>query len=454
MRSPTRSRSAPAGVACALAAAALLAPVASAQAPEDQLRATLAAQMAQAPAASGLHVVDLTDGHLVFDDRGRDKLLSASVNKLYTTATALLELGPRTRVPTQLLATGRRAGSTWRGDLYLRGRGDFTFGTAAFARKSYGSHATVEGLAAELRRAGLRRVDGRVLGDASYFSDNGGTPFQLTLCQDPLFGRGCPYGVAGRFERPMPNGPRTPIGMDRGLRNDTGAALQKKPSRFAARALTRALRSAGVAVTGRAGAAVTPGGARTLATTHSPKVSRLIGLINKPSDNYAADSMLRLLGARGGSGGSRAAGARVITRVVGRRFGLAPEIHSGSGETIQDRTSPSELVRLLSGMRTRPEGPAFSRSLSLAGRDGTLARLAGTSAENRCRLKDGTRVDLDQENSTLNLTGYCRSVGGRTFAFAVMMNGMPIEFVPPDRLVSPAYALEDAIVEALAAYTG
>ena len=111
-------------------------------------------------------------------------------------------------------------------------------------------------------------------------------------------------------------------------------------------------------------------------------------------------------------------------------------------------------MRLLSGMRSRPEGPAFSRSLSLAGRDGTLARLAGTSAEDRCRLKDGTRVDLDQENSTLNLTGYCRSVGGRTFAFAVMMNGMPIEFVPPDRLVSPAYALEDAIVEALAAYTG
>ena len=128
--------------------------VASAQAPEDQLRATLAAQMAQAPGASGLHVVDLTDGHLVFDDRGREKRLSASVNKLYTTATALLELGPRARGADPVLATGRRAGSTWQGDLYLRGGGDFTFGTAAFARKAYGSHATVEGLAADLRRCG------------------------------------------------------------------------------------------------------------------------------------------------------------------------------------------------------------------------------------------------------------------------------------------------------------
>ena len=299
MPMPTHASRATLGFTCALAATALIAPAASAQAPEDQLRATLAAQMAQAPAASGLHVIDLTDGHLVFDDRGREKRLSASVTKLYTTATALLELGPRTRCrrscspPAAVPAPPGRATCTCAAaGLHVRHRGVRTQ-VVRLARH-------VEGLAADLRRAGLRRVDGRVLGDASYFSDNGGTPFQLTLCQDPLFGRGCPYGVAGRFERPMPNGPRTPIGMDRGLRDDTGAALQKQPARFAARALTRALRSAGVAVTGRAGAAVTPGGARTLATTRSPKVSRLIGLINKPSDNYAADSMLRLLGARGG----------------------------------------------------------------------------------------------------------------------------------------------------------
>jgi serine-type D-Ala-D-Ala carboxypeptidase/endopeptidase (penicillin-binding protein 4) len=35
-----------------------------------------------------------------------------------------------------------------------------------------------------------------------------------------------------------------------------------------------------------------------------------------------------------------------------------------------------------------------------------------------------------------------------------MMNGMPLEFVPPDKIVSPAYALQDAIVNALAGYQG
>jgi serine-type D-Ala-D-Ala carboxypeptidase/endopeptidase (penicillin-binding protein 4) len=79
------------------------------------------------------------------------------------------------------------------GDLYLRGGGDFTFGTASFARSACGSHASLERLAAKPRRAGLRRSNGRVLGDASCFTDNGGTPFTLVLCQDPLLGRGCPY---------------------------------------------------------------------------------------------------------------------------------------------------------------------------------------------------------------------------------------------------------------------
>ena len=66
---------------------ALHAPPAVAQ--EDQLRAAIAAQMAQASAAEAAYVVDLTDGHVVFDDRSETRLLSASVTKLYTTATAL-----------------------------------------------------------------------------------------------------------------------------------------------------------------------------------------------------------------------------------------------------------------------------------------------------------------------------------------------------------------------------
>jgi serine-type D-Ala-D-Ala carboxypeptidase/endopeptidase (penicillin-binding protein 4) len=444
-------------VSIVAAALVLAAPAASAQAPalEDQLRATIAAQMAQGPARSGAYVVDLSDGHVVFDDRGADRRLSASVIKLYTTATALMELGPRARVSTRVLGAGRRDGAVWDGDLYLRGGGDFTFGTASFARKAYGSRASVERLAAQLRRSGLRRIRGSVFGDASLYRDNGGTPFQLVLCADPLFGRGCPYGPAGRLERPIPSGPRTPIGFDRGLVSATGVKAQGRPARFAARGLIRALRGAGIRVTGGAGAARTPRRARALAATPSPPIARLAALVNRPSDNYAADSMFRLIGAKVAGDGTGPGGARAVKRTIRKRFGFAPVMESGAGDTLGNRTSPRELVTLLTGMRERPEGAAFRRSLSHAGRNGTLLRFAGSVAEGRCELKDGTRVDPDEPtNTALNLTGYCTSVSGRTFAFAVMMNGMPLEFVPPDRLVSPAYALEDAIVKALAGYQG
>jgi serine-type D-Ala-D-Ala carboxypeptidase/endopeptidase (penicillin-binding protein 4) len=457
MRRRTNRKAATVGIACAIAAGpALLAPIASAQAPgtEEELRSTIAAQMAQGPPAAGAYVVDLTDGHVVLDDRGDAKRLSASVTKLYTTSTALMQLGQRTRLSTTVRGSGRRDGSTWNGDLYLRGSGDFTFGTAAFARKAYGSRASIERLAAGMRRSGLRRIRGRVFGDASMYTDNGGTPFQLVLCSDPLFGRGCPYGPAGKLERPIPNGPRTPLGFNRGLRNATGVKPQRRPAIFAARALTRELRDVGIRVDGRPGAAISPEDAPNVASTRSPRIARLAALVNRPSDNYAADSMLRLVGSLIAADGSRAGGAQVVSRTIARRFGIAPEIRSGSGETILDRTSPRELVQLLIGMRARPEGRAFARSLSLAGRNGTLLRFDGTVAEGRCQLKDGTRVDPEQANTTLNVTGYCTSASGRKFAFAVMMNGMPLEFVPPDRIESPAYALQDAIVEALAGYRG
>jgi serine-type D-Ala-D-Ala carboxypeptidase/endopeptidase (penicillin-binding protein 4) len=451
--SPTVPRSVLAMGAALACLLGLAAPAAAREADaEGQLRAALLDQMAQGPANAGACVIDLSDGHVVLDDRSEIRRQAASITKLYTTSAALLRLGPNARLSTRVLGTGRRAGRTWRGDLYLRGGGDFTFGKASFARDAYGGGGSVESLAAALRRSGITRVHGSVFGDSSLFSDNGGTHFELVLCRNPLFGSGCPYGPGGSFERPLPNGPRTAIGFDRGLVNATSAKAQSQPTTFAARQLIRALRARGIRVEGAAGARRAPKGARALATTRSPSVARLVALVNPPSDNYAADVMQRVVGASGGDG-SRAGGERVILGEIQKRFGIRPQAHTGSGETLLDRTSPREVVSLLIGMRSRPEGAAFARSLSEAGRNGTLLRFKGTVAAGRCQLKDGTRLAA-QPNTTLNIAGYCESASGRTFAFAVMMNGMPMRFVPPDRIESPAYALEDTIVKALAGFTG
>ncbi len=442
-------------VSVVLAGSALFAPTALGQALHNEraLRSAIAAQMARGPRTEGAFVVDLSNGHVVFSDHGGTARPTASLMKLFTTSTALMRLGADTRLTTRVFASGARHGKTLTGSLYLRGGGDFTFGSASFARGAYGAGGTVQSLAATIRRAGIRRIRGSVYGDASLFTDGTGRPFDLVLCPKPLFGPGCPYGPAGRLERLLPWGPRTAISFDRGLAGTTSARPQRRPVRFAARALINALRADGVKVDGRAGARRTPTLATPIAHTQSPPMSRLITLINRPSDNYAADVLMRDLGARLEGQGSGAAGAIAVTDTM-RRFGLHPHVVSGSGESLRDRDSPRDVVGLLRLMHRGPDAAPFAHSLSQAGRNGSDTGYTHAPADGRCALKGGTRLDFKQSKNTLDVSGYCRSVGGRQFAFAVMMLGVPMKFVPPAKIVSPAYALQHQIVNDLANYRG
>ena len=213
-----------------LAAVALIAPAAArAQGPatEDALRSALAAQMAQGPAASGAYVVDLTDGHVVVDDRSADKRLSASVIKLLhdVHGTARARIGMRGWRP----ASSAPAAAAER-----RSTGTCTCAVAGTSRSAprrspagrTGRDASVERLAAELRRSGLRQVRGRVFGDASLYSDNGGSRFELVLCSDPLFGQRLPVRSGRQAGAPDPQRPAHADRVQpRPARDETGAKL-------------------------------------------------------------------------------------------------------------------------------------------------------------------------------------------------------------------------------------
>jgi D-alanyl-D-alanine carboxypeptidase/D-alanyl-D-alanine-endopeptidase (penicillin-binding protein 4) len=442
-------------IGLALAVPALLLSTALAQAlhSEAELRSAIAAQMAQGPPREGALVVDLESGHVVFSENADRRLQTASLMKLYTTATALKRLGADDRLSTRVFGTGSRQGDLWNGNLYLRGGGDFTFGSTSFNRAAYGGGGSVQALAAAIRRSGIRRISGSVYGDGSLFTDGPGNPFDLIICPQPLFGPACPYGPSGGLERLLPWGPRTAISFDRGLLNSTSATPQKRPDRFAAQALIDALKADGVRVEGSAGEGLTPTLVTPIAQTKSARMSWLVTLINRPSDNYAADVLLRDLGASLEGQGSGAAGVLAVDETV-RPLGLHPHMVSGSGESVQDLDSPRDLVRLLRLMGKGPDATGFEHSLTQVGHSGSDTGFDGQPAVGRCQLKGGTHLDLTQSKNALDVGGYCRSFSGRRFAFVVMMNGIPMEFVPPDKIESPAYALQHAIVNDLADYRG
>jgi serine-type D-Ala-D-Ala carboxypeptidase/endopeptidase (penicillin-binding protein 4) len=361
------------------------------------VRSRLARSMKHAGAASGAYVVDVDTGQALFARRENVARVPASVEKLYTTSTALLRFGATERLATTVSADAPPdALGVIAGNLYLRGHGDPTFGSASFVARSYGSGATVEDLAATLAAAGVHEVDGGVRGDESLFDTRRGGPRTGYLFDTDL------------------GGVLSALSYDRGLR------ATKPPAAYAAGRLAKALRAVGIKVLGKSATGAPPVGALELARVSSPPMATLIRLTSQPSDNFFAEMLLKGLGARFGAGGTTTAGAAIV-RAQLARFGIHPRVVDGSGLSRADRTTPRQVVRLLDRMQGQERFDDFFASLPVAGRTGTLEkRMRNTAAAGRCSAKTGTL------NYVSALAGYCRTTGNHLVAFAFLMNGVNV----------------------------
>ena len=376
--------------------------------------------------ASGAYVVDLTTGQLLYSAAAAVGRLPASLEKLYTTSTALLRFGPSSTFTTTVWGMGT-VGPTgaWTGTLYLKGGGDPTFGSAGFDRAAYGGGATIQRLTSTLVRSlHITSVQGGIAGDESYFDSLRGTP-------------------ATGFGPDLPDvdGLLSALSFNRGFANFFGTVAQRRPALYAAQQFAAALRAARVKVprttpvyTGRV-----PTGATQLAAVQSPTVAKLIQLTNTPSDNYLAEMLLKDLGAQFGGAGTTAAGAAVVRQELISKFGIAPRLNDGSGLSRADATSPLQVVTLLEQMYSNQ---SFFNSLAVSGETGTLQHeTRGTAAQGVCHAKTGSLHDV------ANLAGYCQARDGHELAFAFLAN----------RLGDPDYVHRveaNLMAAALAKYSG
>lgn len=137
----------------------------------DSLRTRLAAHISQlrfAPAAWGVKVVSLDTRKTVFEHNPQKYFNPASNAKLYTTALALEHFGADFRIKSSLYSNARPdASGTLKGDLIVYGRGDPTMA----ARLNAGDYLKgLDPLVAQLVNAGVRRIEGDIVGDESYFA--------------------------------------------------------------------------------------------------------------------------------------------------------------------------------------------------------------------------------------------------------------------------------------------
>lgn len=379
-------------LALLLALAALAAPVA-ATAQETPLQTRLARALRVphvAPGRSAAVAVDLTSGAVLYAQNPALALAPASNEKLPLTYAALVTLGPSYRIETDVLGEGDLDGTTFTGTLVLKGGGDPTL-----------SSAGLRSLAAQVRAYGIRRVTDGIVGDESYFDARrmvAGWKSSFFIHESP---------------------PLSALVVNRAR---VGGYITRSPALAAATAFRDALRSAGVVVDGPAKVGRVDEFSIPIAQVESPPLASIIRFMDRESDNFTAELLLKQLGAVELDRGTSPAGASVVMQRLAEA-GVpmtGVRIVDGSGLSRLDRLTANALAAMLKAAWSDPAvKPAFVASLPVAGINGTLEdRLRKPPARGRVLAKTGTTSEASA------LSGYVST----RFVFTVMQNGHPLPY--------------------------
>lgn len=341
-----------------------------------------------ARAKTGAFALDLQNGRVVFRSNTARSLEPASNQKLAVSVTVLERLRAGYRIPTEVLGRGTLTGTTWRGRIFLKGYGDPTL-----------TKADLRTLAIAVRNQGIRRVVGSIAGDESYFDTR-----RIAAGWRPSW-----Y----KIESP----PLSALVVNRAK---VSGRTVDNPALAAARFFHLALRANGVAVRGPALVRTAPGTATYLTRVRSPTTRTLLRRMNKMSDNFTAEMLVKHLGAKFRGAGTTFSGCLVVRRVLeGRGVPMSGvRLADGSGLSLRDRFTARALGRLLtSAWRDLAVRGPLVASLPIAGVDGTLRdRMRSGPARRRVRAKTGTTFGAS------SLSGY---VGSR-YVFSILQNGSRI----------------------------
>ncbi|MGV0024521.1 D-alanyl-D-alanine carboxypeptidase/D-alanyl-D-alanine endopeptidase [Phormidesmis priestleyi] len=390
-------------------------------------------------------------GATLYDREAQRYFIPASNTKLLTTAAALHKLGSQFRIRTSVY--GVRSQTGWA--LRVAGRGDPTL-----------TDTQLKTLAQQLSRQGIRQVEQLVMDD-SYgqgdailpdwtFGDaqaGYGAPVNSLIVNenaiglslipqaigqplrvqwdDPNEGKG--WRIENNSVTVAANAPESldvgrdlsqPILKVRGQLR-VGAASESvsvaivNPAQNFLQHFRQALASEKITV--KQAIVVTRPGAiagSEVAFVESPPLSAIIKTTNQDSNNLYAESLLRMLGAKGNTT-TIGQGMTTLTTTL-RTLGVNSSsflLVDGSGLARQNLVSPQALVQTLQAMAKHPAANIYRSSLSTAGVSGTLQnRFQGTAAQGIVQAKTGTLTGVTA------LSGYLTPPGYSPIVFSLIVN--------------------------------
>src|SRR5689334_8085952 len=462
-----------------------------------ELRAKISEVLAKPELSSamvGIKAVSLDNGRVLFEENAGKLLRPASNMKLYTVAAALDRLSPDYRFSTSVYANTRPdAAGVVHGELIIYGRGDPSI-AARFNNGDY--YKGIDDLATRIVAAGVKRVEGDIVGDESYFvgpkygsgwnwedltwyygaeitpltaNDNALDLFVkpgTALGQPALITTGPPDPLLTIVNKVTTSakGQRRDISIHRGLgentitgsipledRGYTGGIGISHPGLLFVYMLRSSLAAKGITITGASKTRGLESSAvqNEIATLQSPPFSVIAAQTLKPSQNLYTELILRTLGkvappppttttTSNLSQTSEELGLEAVKAFL-KMVGMRPEalvLDDGSGLSRNDMITAEASVQLLTFMSKHRYAAVFRDALPIGGVDGTLRnRFKGTPAENNVRAKTGSL------SSAASLGGYLTTAGGEKVAFSIMVNNYPRDFDPRSACIDPITVL-------------
>ncbi|MCM3080934.1 D-alanyl-D-alanine carboxypeptidase/D-alanyl-D-alanine-endopeptidase [Brevibacillus invocatus] len=405
---------------------------------------------------AGIAIYDMTDQTYLYQHQANRSFIPASTLKLFTTITALDRLGPSYQWKTEVHVLGSMsADGAVNGNLVLKGYGDPTL-----------TVDDLKGIAVALKQKGIKKVNGNLFVDESYFDSQrlgmgwmwDDEPYgysaqlsglaveknsvELTIAPGPA-------GAAVLNMQPattmlkinnqittVANSTERNITIDRPrgknemiLTGTIGAQAKpylqdvtmEDPALFVGELWKKELTAQGIAVQAQSSVKKTVVSKSSLLHTHLSKpLSEMIVELNKDSDNFYADMLLKTLGATQKGQGSFSAGSEVVSDML-QRAGV-PEgyrVVDGSGLSRFNWITAEQMVTLLDFVQKQSYRDVLEASLPIAGVDGTLAsRMKGTIAEKKAIAKTGSMGGVNA------LSGYVTAQNGHKLAYSIMTNGV------------------------------
>jgi len=313
-------------------------------------------------------------------------LVPASTTKVVTTYALLKTLKPDATIETEVW--GDLKDGVVQGDLTFKGDGDPLF-----------TSERIWMLAQALKRQGIQRVTGSIRLDQSAFDTQRE-----------------PQGWENTTVDTLPVVRALSVDFNR----DGNGRIVTDSDRLARETILRILQETGIVVEGKGNdQGVWPGDKgefRRLASWTSPPLRALVQDINKWSNNFMIEMLVRRFGA-----GSWPRGIQRVQAFYRTAFGLGPEslrITDGSGLSKDNRLSARTLAIILRGAYHDFEvGPEFVSSLKIIGGEPWRLKMKDANLTRRVRVKTG---HLDRVTS---LCGYLQTLDGQVRVFAILLNG-------------------------------